>query len=45
MQSISAFLDMVKFADVSRTHGVRRMIHIFFGSSLGKVQLFQVSSL
>ena len=44
MQSISVFLDIAKFADsrqknadVSRTQGVCRMIHIFFGSSLGKV--------
>ena len=47
--SISAFLDIAKFgdfrwknADVSRSHGVCHVIHIFFGSSLGKVQLYQV---
>ena len=52
MQSISAFLDTAKFddfrwkiADVSRTQGMRHLIHMFFGSSLGKVQLYQVSSL
>ena len=44
MQSISVFLDITKFADlrwknadVSRTQGVCHVIHIFFGSSLGKV--------
>ena len=44
MQSISVFLDITevvdfswKNADVSRTQGVCHMIHIFFGSSLGKV--------
>ena len=44
MQSISVFLDIVKFADfwwenadVSRTQGVRHVIHIAFASSLGKV--------
>ena len=44
MQSISAFLDIAKFADfqrknadVSRTQGVCHMIHIFFGTSLGKL--------
>ena len=44
MESISIFLDIVKFADfrwknadVSRTQGVCHLIHIFFGSSLGKV--------
>ena len=46
MQSISAFLDYIdiaKFADfrwknanVSRTQGMRHVIHIFFGSSSGK---------
>ena len=52
MQSISAFLDITKFtyflwknADVSRTQGVCHVIHIFFGSSLGKVKLSQASSL
>ena len=44
MQSISVFFDMTKFtdfqlknADVSRTQKVCHVIHIFFGSSLGKV--------
>ena len=44
MQSISAFLDIAKFAyfpskdtDVSRTQRVCHVIHIFFGFSLGKV--------
>ena len=44
MQSISVFLDIGKFvdsrsknADVSRTQGVCHVIHMFFGSSLGKV--------
>ena len=44
MRSISVFLDIAKFADfrrenadVSRTQGVCHVIHIFFGSSLGKV--------
>ena len=44
MQSISVFLDIEKFAefrqknaDVSRTQEVYHVIHIFFGSSLGKV--------
>ena len=43
-QSISVFLDIAKFsdfqwknADVNRTQGVCHLIHIFFGSSLGKV--------
>ena len=43
MQSISVFLDITKFADfwwknadVSRSQ-VCHVIHIFFGSSLGKV--------
>ena len=52
MQSISVFLDIVKFAyfrsknaDVSKSEGVCHVIHIFFGSSLGKVYLCQVSSL
>ena len=39
------FLDITKLAHVSRTQGVCYVIHIFFGSSLGKVQLCQVSSL
>ena len=41
---MSKFLDIPKFADfrwkeadVSRVQGVCHMIHIFFGSSLGKV--------
>ena len=44
MQSISVFLDIAKFADfllknayVSRTQPLCHAIHIFFGSSLGKV--------
>ena len=44
MQSMSVFLDIPKFADfrrkkadVSRAQVVCHMIHIFFGSSLGKV--------
>ena len=44
MQSIAVFFDIAKFidfrlkhADVSRTQGVCHLIHIFFGSSLGKV--------
>ena len=44
MQSISVFLDIVKFADfqrknvdVSKTQGVCHVIHIFFGSSLVKI--------
>ena len=44
MQSISVFSDITKFADlqsinadVSKTQGVRHVIHIFFGFSLGKV--------
>ena len=52
MQSISVFFDIAKFpdfqlkyADVSRTQMVCHVIHIFFGSSLAKVQLCQVSSL
>ena len=52
MQFISLFLDITKVADfwwnnadVSRTQGVCHMIYIFLGSSLGKVQLCQVSLL
>ena len=44
MQSVSVFLEIAKFADfvrqnidVSRTQGMYHLIHIFFGSSLGKV--------
>ena len=44
MESISVFLDIAKFADfwlknadVSRSQGVRHVIHIVFGTSLGKV--------
>ena len=44
MQSMSAFLDLAKFsdfrwkhADVSRTQEVCHVIHLFYGSSLGKV--------
>ena len=52
MQSISAFLDITKFADFqlknadfNRTQGVCHVTHIFFRFYLGKVQLCQVSSL
>ena len=44
MQSVSLFLDIAKIADVrwknadfSRTQGVCHVIHMFFGSSLGKI--------
>ena len=44
MQSISVFSNIAKFvnfrlknADVSRTQEVCQVIHIFFGSSLGKI--------
>ena len=44
MQSIPVFLHIAKLtdfrwknADVSRTQGVCHVIHILFGSSLGKV--------
>ena len=44
MQSISVFLDIAKsgdfqwkIADASRTQEVCHVIHIFFGSYLGKV--------
>ena len=44
MESISVVLDMAKFGDfrfkntdVSRTQGVCHVIHIVFGSCLGKV--------
>ena len=44
MESISVFLDTTKFAnfswknaDVSITQGVCHVIHILFGSHLGKV--------
>ena len=44
MQFISVFFDIAKFtnfqsknADVSGTQGVYHVIHIFFGSFLGKV--------
>ena len=52
MLSIYVFLDISKFADsrwknadVSRTQDVCHVIHVFFGSSLVKVYLCQVSSL
>ena len=52
MQSIFVFVDIAKFADfrrknadVSRTQGMCHVIYIPFGSSLGKVQLCQVSSM
>ena len=43
IQAIYAFLDVAKFdfwwknADISRTQGMRHVIYLFFGSSLGKV--------
>ena len=44
MESISVFLDIAKFADfrlknadVSRTQGMSHVIHIVFGTFLGKV--------
>ena len=44
MKCISAFLDITKLANfrwknagISRTQGVRHVIHKIFGSSLGKV--------
>ena len=40
MQSRFVFLDIAKFADlndVSRTQGMRHMIHIYFVSYLGKL--------
>ena len=37
------YLFLWKNVDVSRTQGVFHMIHIFFGPSLGKVQLSQAS--
>ena len=44
MKSISVFLDIAKFADfwwektdVSKNEGACHVIHICFGSSLGKV--------
>ena len=44
MQSISVFLDIEKFVDfwwknvdVSRFQGACHVIHVFFGSSLGKI--------
>ena len=52
MQSISVFSNVAKFADFrwknadfSRTQAMCHVIHIFFGSSLGKVWLCQVSPL
>ena len=51
MESISVFSDVAKFADcqwksadVSRIQGMYHVIHMLFGSSLGKVKLRQVSS-
>ena len=47
MQSTSVFLDITKVADfrwknadVSNTYRVRRVIYVFFGFSLGMVQLY-----
>ena len=37
MKCISVFLDIAKFADISRFQGMYHVIYIFFGSSLGKV--------
>ena len=37
MQSISVFLDIVKYADVIRTQEMCHVISVFFGSSVGKV--------
>ena len=51
MQSIPVFLNITIFADfgekmlMSLELRVCHVIHMFFGSSLGKVQLCQVSSL
>ena len=52
MQSIIVASDIAKFADfqwknadVSRSQGVCYVIHIFYGSSLGKVNFCQVSAL
>ena len=52
MQSVPAFPDITKIADfrwknpdVWRIQGVCHVIYVFFGSSLGKVKLYQVSSL
>ena len=51
-KSISFFLDIAKFtdlrwkkSDVHRTQRVCHVIHVLFGSSLGKLQLCQVWSL
>ena len=52
VESVSAYLDVTeitnfwrKNADLSRTKGVCRMIYMFFGSSLGKIKLYQNSTL
>ena len=52
MYNLSIFFDMAKLADfrrknadVSRTQGAHHVIYIFLGSSLGKLQLCQGSSL
>ena len=52
MQSMSLFLDITKLADfqqknayVIRTPGVCYAVYLFSGSSLGMVQVCQVSSL
>ena len=52
MQSMSVFLDIAKFAgfwwkgaDVSKTERLCHVIHIFFGSTLGKVYMCELSSL
>ena len=52
MQSVSEFVDITKVADfqrknadVSRTQELCHVIYVCFGSSLGNVELSQVSSL
>ena len=52
MQFISVFLDIAKFThflrkntDVSRTQEMRRVIYVFFLSSLGDLKLCEVSKL
>ena len=52
MQSLSVFREKPKFADswwksadVRRTQGMSHLICIFFGPSLGKAQVCQISLL
>ena len=52
MQSISVFLDIetselqqIQQIILSRTQEICHVIKTFFGSSLGEVQLYQISSL